>query len=135
MLRKTDSNNPHDWLFFAASDLEGIRSLAAQQLSYWMCQSKLAEALEKILKAELIRIGWALEKTHDLQRLGRELQARGSDLLTTVRPLCNALAEVYFSHRYPGFDLEDENWTELNGWIVQTTSLLQTVQSRLPPKP
>jgi hypothetical protein len=28
-------------------------------------RSKLAEILEKILKAELIRIGWELEKTHD----------------------------------------------------------------------
>jgi len=133
LLRRTDSNNPHDWLFFAASDMEGIQTLAAKQMSYWMCQSKLAEALEKILKAELIRLGWLLEKTHDLQRLGGELQARGSDLAATVRPLCNALAEVYFSHRYPGFDLEEENWPELDGWVAQIAVLLTTVQGRLPP--
>ena len=113
----------------------GIQLLAAQQMSYWMCQSKLAEALEKTLKAELIRLGWHLEKTHDLHRLGRELQARGSDLAKAVQPLCNALAEVYFSHRYPGFDLEEENWVELNAWIAQIATLLGTVKGRLPPPP
>jgi hypothetical protein len=33
-----------------------------------MCRSRLAELVKKILKAGLIRIGWKLEKTHDLER-------------------------------------------------------------------
>ena len=67
--RKTDSNNPADWLWISESDLEGLRALAERELSYVMCQSKLAEVVEKILKAELIRLGWPLEKTHDLRKL------------------------------------------------------------------
>jgi len=59
--RKTDSNNPADWLFIAQSDLEAIRDLADRELGYWLCRSKLAEVLEKVLKAELIRLGWFLE--------------------------------------------------------------------------
>lgn len=58
MLRKTDTNNPADWLFLAESDLEGIHDLATRELAYHLCRSKLAEVLEKVFKAELIRCGW-----------------------------------------------------------------------------
>jgi hypothetical protein len=44
--RKTDSNNPADWLFFAESDLEGLRLIANAEVSHPLCQSKLAEVLE-----------------------------------------------------------------------------------------
>jgi hypothetical protein len=54
--RKTDSSNPSDWLFIAESELEALQHLAGQEIAYAMCQSKLAEVLEKVLKAELIRL-------------------------------------------------------------------------------
>ena len=57
MPRKIDSRNPADWLAIVESDLQGLRILAQQELSYSMCRSKLAEVLEKVLKAELIRLG------------------------------------------------------------------------------
>jgi HEPN domain-containing protein len=97
-----------------------------------MCRSKLAEVLEKVLKAELIRTGWFLEKTHDLRRLGQELDSRGSDLMSQVRPLCIALAQVYFTDRYPGFDLEDPDWPKLRDQLAQITALAETVKGRLP---
>ncbi len=55
MPRKTDSSNPADWIFIAESDLAGVRLLIERQISYALCVSKLAEILEKVLKAELIR--------------------------------------------------------------------------------
>lgn len=55
--RKTDSNSPGDWIFLAESEIQGLETLAERKLSYPMCQSKLAEVLEKVLKAELIRLG------------------------------------------------------------------------------
>ena len=102
MPRKTDSNNPADWLLLAESDLEGVCSLAQQELAYAMCRSKLAEVVEKVMKAELIRLGWFLERTHDLEKLLGELQARGADLAPAFEPLCDALADAYFTDRYPG---------------------------------
>jgi hypothetical protein len=51
--------------------LEALQVLAEREISYDMCRGKLAEILEKVLKAELIRCGWFLEKTHDLERLPR----------------------------------------------------------------
>ena len=128
---KTDSNNPHDWLLFAERDLEGVRLLCHNQVSFELCQSKLAEIVEKILKAELIRAGWFLEKTHDLQKLASQLRDRDPELADRVRELVVSLAEAYFSARYPGFDLEEPDWPELRGQIESAGELLSEVGSRL----
>ena len=132
MPRKTESDNPADWLWIAASDLEGIRVVLDHEVGHSMCRSKLAEVLEKILKAELIRIGWRLEKTHDLRKLASELQIRQSDLLTQIRPAVEELAESYFLDRYPGFDLDDPDWPALRALVEQVTALHATVLARLP---
>jgi hypothetical protein len=59
--RKTDSKNPADWLAIAEQELEAIGKLSADEFAFDMCHSKLAEIVEKLLKAELIRSGWNLE--------------------------------------------------------------------------
>ena len=102
MPRKTDSSNPADWLWIAASDLELIQLAAEQEIGYAAARSKLAEVLEKVMKAELIRTGWPLEKTHDLERLLEKMVVQGSDLAESFATLCESLAEVYFTNRYPG---------------------------------
>lgn len=130
MPRKTDSNNPADWLYIAGSDLEGVRLLAERELSYALCQSKLAEILEKVLKAELLRTGWFLEKTHDLLKLGGEVHARDPELGKRVRPHCESLAERYFADRYPGFDLEDPDWPALRRKAEEIAQLLNLVKQR-----
>lgn len=132
MPRKTDSRNPADWLFIAESDVELVRLAAAHTTGFTAARAKLAEILEKILKAELIRLGWSLERTHDLNRLFDLLVERESDLLPLVEPLCDALAQVYFTDRYPGFDLDDPDWPGLRGLIEQVAELLATVKGRLP---
>ena len=134
MPRKTDAGNPADWLWLAEADLEVVRLAAGQQLSFTTCRSKLAEVVERTLKAELIRLGWPLEKTHDLDRLLDALVARRSDLVPLVEPLCDVLAEVYFTDRYPGFDLDDPDWPTLRAQIQQVTALLARVRAKLPLK-
>jgi len=98
--RKTDSNNPADWLSIAAAELAAVKVLSQQEIGYDMCSGKLAEILEKVLKAELIRSGWFLEKTHDLERLRKELGTRDAALADNIKDLCASLAEVYFTGRY-----------------------------------
>lgn len=132
MSRKTDSNNPADWLFIASEDLEGIQCLVDGELAYSMCRSKLAEVLEKVVKAELIRLGWPLVKTHDLLVLGTTLAEKNSDLVPLIQPLCTGLAEAYFTDRYPGFDLDDSDWPKLRGQLQQVMELLAQVPARLP---
>jgi HEPN domain-containing protein len=129
--RKTDSNNPGDWLTIAESELEAVEVLAEREVSYDMCRGKLAEILEKVLKAELIRRGWFLEKTHDLQRLRKELHARDTELANGIQLLCTSLAEVYFTGRYPGFDLEDPDWPDFRDKLQQVTRVLKKVRARV----
>jgi len=130
--RKTDSGNPADWLWIAESDLTLIRLGATKEVGYTAVRSKLAEVLEKVLKAELIRTGWPLEKTHDLRKLASELQLRKSELEPQFRPLVIALAEVYFVDRYPGFDLDDPDWPALRAQLEQVEALLAAVKTRVP---
>jgi len=80
--RKTDSHNPEDWLWLAQRDLVALRAMAEQELGFELCQSKLAEVLGKIFKADLLRQGWQLEKTHDLRKLGGELMGCAAE------PMC-----------------------------------------------
>jgi HEPN domain-containing protein len=108
-----------------------VRVLTARKISYDMCRGKLAEILEKALKAELIRSGWFLEKTHDLERLRKELRTRDAELAGEIQPLCASLAEVYFTGRYPGFDLEDPDWSDFGNKLEQVARLLKKVRSRV----
>jgi hypothetical protein len=55
--RRTDSGNPADWLAIAAEELEAVRVLLRLRVAPRVCRSKLGEALEKVPKAELIRLG------------------------------------------------------------------------------
>jgi HEPN domain-containing protein len=130
--RKTDSHNPADWVYFAESDLAGVQVLTDLNVSYLLCQSKLAETLEKILKGELIRLGWTLIKTHDLQQLAKEIRARGSTMYPSCQSLCDSLAERYFTNRYPGFDLDEENWPTLKLQVQETVALLNQLKEQLP---
>jgi HEPN domain-containing protein len=115
----------------ANADLEMIRSAAAGEAGFTACRSKLAEVVEKVMKAELIRLGWTLERTHDLEHLLDELIERRSDLVPKLEALCESLADAYFSDRYPGFDLDDPDWPLLNQQLEMITKVLTTVQNRI----
>src|SRR2546426_11855907 len=82
--------------------MDMVRMSAEKEISFSGARSKLAEILEKILKAELLRLGWTLEKTHDLNRLLDLMVEHKSGLVPAVEPLCDALVQVYFTSRYPG---------------------------------
>jgi HEPN domain-containing protein len=129
--RKTDSNNPADWIWIAENDFAAIRLAAEREISFNFCRSRIAEVLEKVLKAELIRHGWHLERTHDLQRLRDALVAHDPVLATEVKSLCDGLAEFYFIDRYPGFDLDDPSWPLLRNQIDEVGNLLRAVKQRL----
>lgn len=132
MPRKTDSNNPRHWVEICEEDLEGVRLLATNETSYRMCHGKLAEIMEKLLKADLIRLGWPLIKTHDLRKLMDELHERDPAFAKEADSVARLLAEVYFSDRYPGFDAEVPDWPELRRQVDQVSALLEKVKARIP---
>ena len=101
------------------------------EVSFLGARGKLAEILEKILKAELLRIGWTLEKTHDLERLLQSLVEYNSALAPAATPLCDAFAEVYFTSRYPGFDQDEPDWPQLRDQVESVAQLLLLARSLL----
>ena len=95
-------------------------------------QKTLSENITAI-RVKTSPCGWFLQKTHDLQKLGGELQAIGSDLVPRLKPLCNAMTEIYFTNRYPGFDLPSADWEEMRRWIQEVKELLLIVKARVQP--
>lgn len=131
MPRKTDASNPADWLWICACDLELLRFASERELSFIMLRSKTAEVLEKVMKAELIRLGWALVKTHDLLFLAKALREKQSGIVAAAEPLAIALAEAYMLDRYPGFDLDDPDWPVLRTQIAEVVALHAAVQAKI----
>ena len=131
MPRKTDSNNPADWLLVAEVDLAMVRHSLDDDSTFSGCQAKLAEALEKLMKAALMGAGWKLHKTHNLLLLADELSLRDPALDVEVRPLCEALSEFYLGTRYPGFDFEDPDWPALRVQLEAVTALAAKIRGRL----
>jgi HEPN domain-containing protein len=115
----------------ARADLDAIEAATNLRVGFTACRSKLAEVLEKTMKAELIRLGWPLERTHDLEQLLDELVGRSSDLIPCLEPLCDALAEAYFTDRYPGFDLDDPDWDNFQIRLKEVVLLWKQVEDRV----
>ena len=133
MPRKTDSDNPADWLLVAEVDMAMVRHSLDDDSTFSGCQAKRAEALEKVMKAASIGAGWQLVRTHNLLLLADELSLRDPALDAEIRPLCETLAEFYLGTRYPGFDFEDPDWPTLRAQLEAIIALSATVRSRLPP--
>jgi len=133
--KQTDAGNPCDWLLFAEGDLQAVRLLAGQSAVFSVCRSKLAEALEKLLKADLIHCGWELRKTHDLQSLLDDLASHTPTTANQLQPIVDELAEAYSQTRYPGFDLADDDWPRLRELLVQVQEYNDDLARRLSPKP
>ena len=131
MLKKTDAGNPRDWLLFADTDLTAVRVLARQETAFAVCRSKLSEALEKLLKADLIQRGWSLRKVHDLQTLLDDLTPHTPSTSRALQPIVDELAEAYTQTRYPGFDLADENWPRLQQLLAAVEQYQADLHQRL----
>ena len=55
--------------------------------------------------------------------------------MAAAEPLALSLAEVYFRERYPGFDLEDPNWPELQATAAAVEKLLAAVKAKVAAHP
>lgn len=131
MPRKTDAGNPQDWLFLASYDLDALQVLIPRQIAFPVCRSKLAEGLEKLLKADLIAKGWRLRKIHDLQALREDLEELDPRRAEDLRTIVDALADSYVETRYPGFDLADEDWPRLQELLTFVEQYRNDLQKRL----
>ena len=127
-MKKTEAGNPGDWLFFAIEDMNAVKLLYESNISFTVCKSKLAEAFEKSIKADLISRGWKLEKIHDLQKLCDLLAIYDSRKADSIQSTVDELSGSYTECRYPGFDLEEPNWLNLEKLISGVESYISSLQ-------
>lgn len=88
---------PADWLALAQIDLRRVRATLRDAdfgaAAFWLQQSA-----EKALKGWLIGCGWALVKTHDLERLAGAVTQFGQTL-SWFEPTAVRLTKLYFTDR------------------------------------
>jgi len=130
-VRKTDAGNAGDWLAFASDDLAVVQLQTKHQTAYWVARGKLSEAFEKAIKADLIRRGWRLEKTHDLQRLADHLSKYDPDAAERIQSSVDQLAESYTESRYPGFDLDEPDWPSLAQLTESVSAYVNDLRAQL----
>lgn len=125
---RTDPRNPQHWFDLAERDLQRAhRRFADPDLED--CLFHLQQCAEKAMKGRLVSAGWSLQKTHDLGALSTALAAHGLDC-SWFEETADVLATEYIADRYPGFDDELPDGTELRGFIQQTRRLFEELSGR-----
>jgi HEPN domain-containing protein len=131
MLRKkTSDKDPADWFAFAQERMHSVDVLwKSQGLTAFGIQG-LQEAVERYLKGFLVAKGWALVKTHDLERLINEA-ARFDGQFSKFLPFAIELTEDFFAQHYPGDDTTNvgQNYDMLR---QQAAELVAIIQQALP---
>jgi HEPN domain-containing protein len=107
---KEDSPYAEDWLRIARRDWHRIHVMLADGDADG-AGFFLQQAVEKYLKAFLLRHGWKLKKVHTLQSLLDEVEVFAPEA-ASLRPLCERVSGFYVSERYPsvggeGLQVED----------------------------
>jgi len=74
-----------------------------------------------------------LEKTHDLQKLNDALAAYDESVAEELQSLVDDLAECYIEERYPGFDLEDPDWTSAADLLAHVSEYILELEGCLSP--
>lgn len=86
----------------------------------------LQQALEKYLKAYLISQGWALRKTHELDRL-LDAALGYSPALDESRPLCERVSTYYLVERYPGIPGGGPDGEQIRQDLAEARRLIQAL--------
>lgn len=99
MTRSQNSLYIEDWKEIARKDWErvkrNLREGDAEAAGFF-----LQQALEKYLKAFLLKKGWELRKIHSLSAL-LDYAVDHFPQLEEFRPLCERVTDYYFAERYP----------------------------------
>ena len=137
MLRQqTDDKNPADWFAFAEERLRAADVLWEHQGLTASGIETLQEAVERYLKGYLIAKGWALIKTHDLERLLKEATAF-DPTFNKFKSLAEELTEDFFAQHYPGEDttLVGQNYETLRKQAGEIVALIEQSLPQYFPKP
>lgn len=97
------SNNARlyqEWLDKGAHDIEVAQFLFENDHYTDIITLHIQQALEKYIKAFLIKNGWSLKRTHDLVTLAAEAHKFGLNL-TQYEDVLDEINEYYIESRYP----------------------------------
>jgi HEPN domain-containing protein len=131
MLRKkTSDQDPADWFAFAEERMKGVDVLAKSEGITAFGIEGLQESVERYLKGFLVGKGWALIRTHDLERLVKEA-SRYEKEFSRFLPFAIELTEDFFAQHYPGSDMTDvgKNYEKLR---QNADEIVQLIQNSLP---
>lgn len=88
-----------DWLRIAEKDWQRAERALIQN-DPELAGFCLQQALEKFLKAFLLRRGWTLRRIHDLEALLDDAVTH-APALSAFRPVCQQITKYYMLERYP----------------------------------
>lgn len=125
---RNDPRDPESWYDYGEQDLLRAHKRFAEG-DYMDCAHHLQQCAEKAMKGRLIRLGWPLQKTHNLAALLKELHSRGLDL-GWFSDAADVLTTEYIADRYPGFDDQPPDAAELRAFVQDTRRLFEQLSSR-----
>jgi len=120
-----ESLYPLDWLVWAKEDLTDVQALLDVN-SINGAAYHLQQTIEKTLKAFLLKHGWALERTHDLNKLLDEAVKHKPEM-EPFRALCKR-ADEFLVVRYPVPIPKPPTKDELEALLPQAQTLFQLVE-------
>jgi HEPN domain-containing protein len=110
-----ESLYPTDWVRIAEKDLGRVSKLLKDQDAE-LAGFCLQQAVEKFLKAYLLKHGWKLRRIHNLDTLLDDAISINPSFVT-FHKVCIRITSFYFLERYLSFDvqiIEDDLVTCLN---------------------
>lgn len=119
-----DSPYAEDWLRIARRDWHRIHVLLADGDADG-AGFFLQQALEKYLKAFLLKNAWKLKKVHTLQSLLDEAAAFAPDV-ASLRPVCERISGFYLGERYPSVGTEGLQTEDIRRELPEAKLLIST---------
>lgn len=121
-MNRSDSSYADDWLAVARRDWHRIHVMLADGDADG-AGFFLQQALEKYLKAFLLRNGWKLKKVHTLQSLLDEASEFAQDVVP-LRPVCERVSGFYIGERYPSVGTEGLQLDDVHREIPEARLLI-----------
>lgn len=123
MNKERDSLVPSDWLKIAQKDWTRLHYMLekedAEASGFF-----LQQALEKYLKAFLLRRGWSLRKIHELDALLDDAIKYNPDL-KNFYSLCERVSGYYFADRYPPLGTAELNCKDIEKDIQEAKDFIK----------
>ncbi len=129
MPAKSESLRWEDWYAHAERDLQGAILTLQYQGSTGLAAFLLQQATEKYIKGYLLKHGWILKKTHDLEFLLTKASEH-DQLFTEFLDFGRILSGAYVESRYPFGPPKDYSNEQIKDWLSQTEKLIAFIKEQ-----